>query len=195
MRFLSLAVVAALCVLSSTGCATVITGAGPNQTIKISSNPRGAKVYVDGEYKGVTPVGVRMTRSDNHTIVVEKDGYATARREVEPGWNPWQLGNIVLGGLVGTAIDFIDGSFIWLGGPVRMQLVRASPPEISGEPGIASSRARGPERARSKRAAPAPAPVVADADARSRSAPLTAYSNGDYQPTHLPPRRRADARP
>jgi hypothetical protein len=129
-----------------------------------------------------------MTRSDSHTIVVEKDGYVSARRELRPGWNPWQLGNIVLGGLIGTAIDFVDGSFIWLGGPVKMQLARVPSPGMA-EPGVASARGGAGTTVRQRRASPPP--VMADAAPARRSAPAAASDATDYQPTRLPPRRQS----
>jgi hypothetical protein len=48
-------------------------------TLKIESNPSGAKVYIDGEYKGETPLSGYLTISNltagDHTLKVTKSGY------------------------------------------------------------------------------------------------------------------------
>jgi len=100
--------------LLSCGCATIITGANPDQKIRVASEPRGASVYVDGQYKGNTPMSIALTRRDHHQVRVELTGYQTYEREVKPGFNLWFLGNIVIGGLIGMTIDAIDGAVIGL---------------------------------------------------------------------------------
>ena len=54
------------------GCATVLNNKDP--AVKIISDPP-AKVYVDGNYYGQTPVQVDMSIHNDHVVVLKRDGY------------------------------------------------------------------------------------------------------------------------
>ena len=54
-------------------CATIIRGT--SQRIPITSNPTGAKIIVDGEEMGYTPLNLKLKRKENHIIRIEKQGY------------------------------------------------------------------------------------------------------------------------
>jgi hypothetical protein len=54
-------------------CATIMRGT--SQNIPITSNPIGAKVIVDGEEMGSTPLNLRLKRKASHVIQIEKQGY------------------------------------------------------------------------------------------------------------------------
>jgi hypothetical protein len=211
MRAVALAVVAALFCVTSTGCATLMTGAGPNQTVKIASNPRGARVFVDGDYKGLTPIGVPMTRADDHVVTLEMDGYQSMTRDVKAGYNPWHLGNILFGGVVGITIDLLDGSFLWLGGGVNQRLARLPSPDGAAEStAVASSQMGSPRNSARYKApgsgagqtsavttVPRTAPVVADAASAPRPTARPAQTAtyrmpgaGSGEPSRLPPRRQ-----
>lgn len=47
----------------------------------ISSEPSGARVYLEGKYKGITPV-VFHTDEGNHSLKIKKTGYGTLSKEV-----------------------------------------------------------------------------------------------------------------
>ena len=49
---------------------TVNTG-----NLSIVSNPSGAKIYIDGDYKGITPQTISEIPSGDHTILLEKSGF------------------------------------------------------------------------------------------------------------------------
>ncbi|MDG6256038.1 MAG: PEGA domain-containing protein [Methanomicrobiaceae archaeon] len=51
-------------------------------SIDVSSSPWGAEVYVDGLYKGKTPVTVRNVPAGTHEVILSKSGYADATQEV-----------------------------------------------------------------------------------------------------------------
>ncbi len=51
---------------------TVKTQYGP-ATLEINSDPSGAKVYVDGDYKGVTPLGMNLTPGTYEVKLIKKD--------------------------------------------------------------------------------------------------------------------------
>ena len=127
MRFLGALILAAL-LSGSTGCATFVTGGGPDQKIRITSQPTGAKVYIDGDYKGTTPTSVNVTRVDNHAVRIVLEGYAPYERTIKTGFNPWIFGNTVLAlafiipGVAGAVIDVLDGAVAWVGGDVDVKM-------------------------------------------------------------------------
>lgn len=101
-----LAAAAVLCC----GCASIVHG--PKQTFTVDSTPRGAKVFVDGGYRGETPLSVAgLTRADSHEIRVEKEGFPAKTALIEPSMSPWAMGNLVSFFVVGVAVDLSNGSF------------------------------------------------------------------------------------
>lgn len=102
------------------GCATIIHGT--SQQIGVSSSPSGAKVTVDGNAIGVTPIFARLSRGDNHIIKIELDGYMSYDMTVTKKASGWVFGNIVFGGLIGLVVDVATGG-----------LYDLSPDQIYGE--------------------------------------------------------------
>lgn len=101
-------------------CASIVTGT--KQSIKVDSNPQGAKVYTAVRYKkdgqdaiikrvaaGVTPTTVVVQRKDG-VIQLEKDGYDPAEVPLDRGMNNWVWGDIVLTSLLSTSIDTSTGA-------------------------------------------------------------------------------------
>lgn len=76
------------------GSATIFSGS--NQSIAIDSEPSGAKVYVDGQLRGVTPLSVMMDKSlSSHEIRVQKDGYADINVPMTKKYDPVALASII----------------------------------------------------------------------------------------------------
>ena len=75
----------------SFGSATIFTGS--TQAITIDSEPGGAKVYIDGQLRGTTPTSVMMDKTliAEHTIRIQKDGYAVVNVVMERSYNPVSL--------------------------------------------------------------------------------------------------------
>jgi hypothetical protein len=44
-------------------------------SLQINSEPTGANVFVDNEYRGITPVTLKNLASGEHTIILQKSGY------------------------------------------------------------------------------------------------------------------------
>jgi hypothetical protein len=86
------------------GCATV-TGGGRDQNIKITSNPAGATVLVDGQAVGQTPADVKLCRKTEHQVEVAYPGCETAQMTIHRKLNPWVFGNLVVGGPIGLIVD------------------------------------------------------------------------------------------
>jgi len=76
------------------GSATIFKGT--SQAITIDSEPEGAKVYIDGQLRGTTPLSISMKKSlSTHTLRVVKEGYAPVTRTLEKSYDPVALLNIV----------------------------------------------------------------------------------------------------
>ncbi|AKB27272.1 S-layer-like array protein [Methanosarcina siciliae T4/M] len=56
-------------------------------TYSVSSSPSGAKVYLDGGYKGVTPV-VFNAEGRQHKLTIKKTGYGTVSKEINASDDP-----------------------------------------------------------------------------------------------------------
>jgi hypothetical protein len=116
LRRMGLAAVAALIC----SCASIMHGT--HQDVGISSNPTGAAVSVDGLLKGNTPVIANLTRKDNHIVRIELAGYKPYETTLTRSVSGWVWGNILLGGLIGLAVDAISGG-----------LYNLTPEQVSGQ--------------------------------------------------------------
>lgn len=91
------------------GCATVFKGG--NQKIDFSSNPSGAKVYVNGQLMGTTPFEIKLESKKTYTIEFRKDGYenktVVVTNSVGAGWIILD----VLFGLVPIIVDAATGNW------------------------------------------------------------------------------------
>lgn len=100
---------AAIAALSASvvGCATIIHGT--QQDIGFGSTPTNARITVDNQRSATTPAVMKLSRKDNHIVRIELDGYLPYEATLTRGVSGWVWGNIVLGGLVGLAVDAISG--------------------------------------------------------------------------------------
>lgn len=90
------ALIAGLLLLSS--CSILNWSRTP---ITVSASEPDAKIYIDGEYMGVGRVQTRVSRHKDHSVLVRKDGFYPAQKNIS-----YRLGTI------GT-IDCLFG-FVWL---------------------------------------------------------------------------------
>jgi hypothetical protein len=62
------------------GCTTPL----PDKTgsVKVTSSPSGAEVYLDNEYHGTTPGTINAVPPGNHTVEVRERGYTTWSRNI-----------------------------------------------------------------------------------------------------------------
>ncbi len=110
MKRWSATVVGAISLLFAAACATIMSGG--TQKIKISSTPPGATVTADpGGYRVTTPAEMALPRKDGpYRLKFEKEGYAPVEVDLTPGTNGWVWANILIGGLIGLAIDYSTGA-------------------------------------------------------------------------------------
>ncbi len=88
-------------------------------TLKVESSPSGAKVYVDGRYKGVTPTSISNVSVGTHKVKVVKSGYQTWIEDVYVGPNsiarvyaalvPNPVGTITVNTVPSGASVYLDG--------------------------------------------------------------------------------------
>jgi hypothetical protein len=112
-------VMVAATVLVAGGCASIISGR--TATVNIDSNPSQANVVIrDKHGKEVltthTPATVELKRKDRfiwparYTATLEKPGFQAKTVAIRPTINPWILGNVVAGGVIGLAVDNVTGA-------------------------------------------------------------------------------------
>ena len=108
LKKFSVATLFLCCSLFLTGCCSIIHGT--SQKIPVNSVPSGATVFHNGIPAGTTPAILELKRSENHTIRVEKEGFVSYEESLVRSTSGWVWGNIFFGGLIGLAVDAIDGS-------------------------------------------------------------------------------------
>jgi len=107
MRNASPALLVAGLLMSLAGCATIMHGTG--QDVGFGSSPTSAKITVDNQRSATTPTVMKLSRKDNHIVRIELDGYLPYEATLTRGVSGWVWGNLVVGGLVGLAVDAISG--------------------------------------------------------------------------------------
>jgi hypothetical protein len=66
----------------------VLSLACVERTIEVRSDPPGARVYLDREFRGVTPLRIPFHHYGMREVAVEKDGFAP-QAESRTLWPPW----------------------------------------------------------------------------------------------------------
>lgn len=97
-----------LSVFLLSSCATIISGS--RQTVKISSEPSSATVYINEVEIGKTPIERSLKRNQEYNLVIKLDGYQQYETLISKEFNAWYLGNILFGGIIGLIIDPITGA-------------------------------------------------------------------------------------
>lgn len=97
-----------LTIVLLSSCATIISGS--RQTVKISSEPSYATVYINEIEVGKTPLEKSLKRNQEYNVIIKLDGYQPYETLISKKFNAWYLGNILLGGVIGLVIDPITGA-------------------------------------------------------------------------------------
>ena len=127
---------------SLSGCASIISGREADVTI--NTNPPAAHVVVQNETgeniaSAVTPATISLKRgrgffkkAPRYVAKIEKQGYEPKRVAIRPKLNPWILGNVALGGVIGLAADSATGA-MWRFTPddIEQQLTPYQGPQYS----------------------------------------------------------------
>lgn len=109
------------------GCATVTRGT--EEALVVESEPSGADVRLSNGMTGTTPTSFKVKRKENLVVTVSKRGYQTATinvtSQVAGAGGAAMAGNVLLGGIVGAAVDASTGAMNELKpNPVKVTLNR-----------------------------------------------------------------------
>ena len=114
------------------GCATVTTGS--NDTVTIDTDPTGATCHVTRGDKQIgvvnpTPGSLEVPKSQHDlTVRCDREGYLTSQGMIESGFQAMTLGNAILGGFIGLAVDAASGAMTRYEDGVRVTMIPESFP-------------------------------------------------------------------
>lgn len=114
MQRLSHTLLLAVPLFLATGCATLL-GGGSSQPVSIRSNPPSARFTVRSAAglevaSGQTPQVVTLPRKNEYQLEFTATGFQPQKFALTKGTNGWIWGNLVIGWIVGFAVDFATGS-------------------------------------------------------------------------------------
>lgn len=99
-------------VLASSGCATVTRGS--SEAFVIETDPTGASATLSTGQQCKTPCSLELKRKKEFVVKIEKDGYelveANISSQVAGAGAAGMAGNVLLGGLIGAAVDVGTGA-------------------------------------------------------------------------------------
>lgn len=140
------------CVAVTSGCASITRGT--KDVLVVESDPPGATVKLSTGLTGKTPAAFKLPRKDALVVTIKKDGYETVTvrvtSRVSGAGSAGMAGNIILGGLIGAAVDAGTGAMLDLvPNPIFVTLVPLrSPPRresAAGTPKAAAKRREPPD--------------------------------------------------
>jgi hypothetical protein len=113
-------------ILVLSGCATITRGT--KEVLVIDSDPVGADVTTSIGLVGKTPATFKVSRKGGFTVTIQKQGYepvtVQVSSQVAGAGAAGMAGNIILGGLIGAAIDAGSGAMKQLKpNPIQVKLV------------------------------------------------------------------------
>lgn len=128
------------------GCASVTHGA--LQTIRVESDPSGARFTVDRDpVPYTTPTSLNLSRKEDHRLLFSREGYEDYNVDLTRSTSGALFGNILVGGLIGVAADYSSGAAYTLGhanlaGDVlTVRLTPRQPAPAEAKPGSQTSSA------------------------------------------------------
>ena len=121
MKTIANAALVAAASLALGGCATVINGT--SQDVKFQSDPGGAQVKLTGGQNCTTPCEVSLKRRHDLRADFTKPGYKPAYVLIQSKTGGAMAGNLLLGGIIGGAVDAANGASNHLNpSPVNLKL-------------------------------------------------------------------------
>ncbi len=108
------------------GCATVTRGT--TDVLVIETEPPGAEATLSNGLRCRTPCALTLRRNETVVVDIVREGYEPVRATVKPriagAGAAGMAGNVILGGLIGAAIDAGSGAMYDLApNPLRVRLV------------------------------------------------------------------------
>lgn len=144
MEYKMLVVTGCLVACLTTGCATITRGS--NDTLVVESDPAGADVKLSTGMTGKTPATFKLPRKEALVVEIQKAGYESVQVNVTPqiagGGSAAMAGNVLLGGLIGVAVDAGSGAMNDLKpNPISVKLVALDGVDAAAEDRLKSLRA------------------------------------------------------
>lgn len=91
------------------GCATVFHGT--TEKVAFSSEPTGAKVYIDGQPMGTTPTEMKLASKKSYTVEFRKEGYENRAMILTNSVDAlWVVLDVVFG-LIWVVVDAATGAW------------------------------------------------------------------------------------
>ena len=168
------------------GCATVINGT--SQDVKFQSDPGGATVKLTGGLGCSTPCEISLKRRTDLRADFAKPGFKPAHVLIQSRTGGAMVGNLLLGGFIGGAVDASNGASNHLvPNPVNVQLARegtTEEPMLIGEKGAKLAVADHNDKVRADVAKTigVEAAGVTGGEATNDTAPVSAISPSDMTP-------------
>jgi hypothetical protein len=109
------------------GCATATRGT--NETVMVYVSPEGAQIATSvGLTCNTSPCSLQVSRKQEFSVTVSKDGYKTqtvhVSTKVAPGGVAGMAGNVLIGGVIGAGVDTVSGATLdHSPNPVLVELV------------------------------------------------------------------------
>ena len=131
-RIIKMVIIGVLTIFVMAGCASIVSKS--QWPINIVSSPDQANVSISERdqgkiHEGKTPMMVTLSskggyfRSRVYTVTVSKEGFSDKTVVISGNLNPWYVGNLVFGGLIGLLIvDPLTGA-MWTLEPDKVNLV------------------------------------------------------------------------
>ncbi len=103
MKHVLLALIFVFC-----SCATLVNG--KKEVFEVKTKPEGAMVKINGK-KCESPCSFELNRGTNYVVNIEKEGYQTKKIDIDGNSaDAWLWGNVLIGGIIGLAIDYGSGA-------------------------------------------------------------------------------------
>lgn len=101
-----------LIVMSLSACASIMRGR--TQDFTVNTFPAGALVKLSSGQECVSPCTISKSRHSNFKVNITKNGYQNIDFEVankpSKGGTAWYVSNIFVSGVIGMAIDAVNGA-------------------------------------------------------------------------------------
>ncbi|HET9217134.1 MAG TPA: PEGA domain-containing protein [Terriglobia bacterium] len=120
------------------GCATITRGT--TEVLVVETQPPGADVRINPTGTNCkTPCSIELKRKRNYTLQIDRAGFEPATvnvlSEIAGAGAAGMAGNVILGGLIGVAVDAASGATKKLTpNPVKLNLVPLTVPVVESTP-------------------------------------------------------------
>lgn len=110
-KFFSLVLVVVF-VFYFSSCAVIFKG--NSSKVDTNSDPKGAQVFVNGNYMGDTPIRLKLESKRTYTIEFKKEGFKSKTYNITNHVGAgWIVLDVLLTGLIGVVVDAATGA--WYG--------------------------------------------------------------------------------